>query len=88
MSDYKVTFARSARKDLERLSHRIADRILEKSTALEKVPRPAAALKLKGESNLWRLRVGDYRVIYDIDDSKRIVDVTAIRHRREVYRDV
>ncbi len=88
MPDYKVTFARSARNDLERLSHEIADRILEKVTNLEKEPRPSSALKLKGDSGLWRLRVGDYRVIFEVDDSNKIVDIASVRHRREVYRDI
>ncbi len=53
-----------------------------------KEPRPVRALKLQGNRNLWRLRVGDYRVIYSIDDSAWLVDVSAVRHRRDVYLDL
>jgi mRNA interferase RelE/StbE len=48
-------------------------------------PRPPGVRKLKGGSGLWRLRVGDYRVIFEIDDARRLVDVSHIRHRREAY---
>jgi mRNA interferase RelE/StbE len=49
-------------------------------------PRPKGCRKLEGADNLWRIRVGDYRVIYSVDDARRIVDIIAIRHRSEAYR--
>jgi len=85
MADYAITFARSARKELERLSDALVQRIFPKIEALAKEPRPSGCLKLTGEENLWRIRVGDYRVIYTIDDKNRHVDVVAVRHRREAY---
>jgi mRNA interferase RelE/StbE len=88
MADYTITFARSARKELERLPDEIAGRILEKIEALSLNPRPAGTISLRGPGNLWRLRVGDYRVVYTINDSGRAVDVSIVRHRREVYRDL
>lgn len=88
MADLAITFARSARKDLERLAPNIADRILEKVAGLAVNPRPPAASKLKGDQGLWRLRVGDYRVVYTIDDARQTLDVSHVRHRREVYRDL
>jgi mRNA interferase RelE/StbE len=51
------------------------------------VPRPAGCKKLKGGQNLWRIRVGDYRVVYWLDDSRAVIDVVAVRHRSEAYRD-
>jgi mRNA interferase RelE/StbE len=48
--------------------------------------RPSGARKLEGEQHLWRIRVGDYRVVYSIDDGQRVVDVVRVRHRREAYR--
>jgi len=48
-------------------------------------PRPHGCKKLKGGANEWRIRIGDYRVIYEIDDAAKTVDVTRIAHRREVY---
>ena len=47
-------------------------------------PRRSGVIKLHGQENLWRLRVGDYRVVYSIDDEAKVVDVSVIRHRREV----
>jgi len=64
MADYRITFARSARKELERLPAGLVERILEKIEALSDNPRPAGVTKLKGQKGLWRLRVGDYRVVY------------------------
>ena len=86
MADYSIGFARSARKELERLPDVVAGRILDKIELLAGSPRPAGVIKLHGQENLWRLRVGDYRVVYSIDDVAKTVDVSVIRHRREVYR--
>ena len=86
MSQYAITFARSARKELEALSRPIVARVLNRIEALGRDPRPAGCRKLVGQGNLWRIRVGDYRVIYEIDDSRQTVDVSAIRHRSDVYR--
>ncbi len=88
MADFSITFARSARKDLERLVPNIADRILDKVAGLATNPRPPTASKLKGDQGLWRLRVGDYRVVYAMDDKRQTLDVSHVRHRREVYRDL
>ena len=85
MADFTVTFARSARKDLERLNASIVKRIFPKIETLTKNPRPPGCLKLKGSGDLWRIRVGDYRVLYSINDSNEVVDITAVRHRREAY---
>jgi mRNA interferase RelE/StbE len=86
MADHTVTFARSARKELEQLPDEIAGRILERIENLAVQPRPPGVVKLIGGKNLWRIRVGDYRVVYAIDDTQRLVDISVIRHRREVYR--
>ncbi len=86
MADYKITLARSARKELENLPVSLAERILEKIEALSVTPRPSGSIKLHGEKNLWRIRIGDYRVVYAIFDSAQLIDVSIIRHRREVYR--
>ncbi len=88
MADYRLTFARSARKELENLPTSLVVRLLARIEALSVNPRPGGVVKLRGESNLWRLRVGDYRVVYSIDDDARLVDVSIVRHRREVYREL
>ena len=86
MTDYQITFARSARKELQCLPSTIAHRILTRVESLAKKPRPAGCRKLRGPTNLWRLRVGEYRVVYDIDDENRIIDIMIVRHRSEAYR--
>ena len=86
MSGYQITFARSARRELEQLPQRVAARVLTSIEALTDNPRPRGCIKLQGGSQLWRIRVGAYRVIYTIDDEERIVDITVIRHRNEAYR--
>ena len=86
MPAYQVTFARSARRELEDLPQGLAARILTRIKALAGNPRPHGCRKLQGPSQLWRIRVGEYRVVYKIDDKDLIVDITVIRHRREAYR--
>jgi mRNA interferase RelE/StbE len=88
MADYSVSFVRSARKELEQLPDHIADRILAKIVTLAGNPRLGGVIKLQGQKNLWRMRVGDYRVVYSIDDFTKTIDVSVIRHRRDVYRDL
>lgn len=86
MDEYTIVLARSARKELQALPEPIASRVLRRIEALARTPRPAGCHKLVGSENLWRIRVGEYRVVYAIDDPGRVVDVIAIRHRREAYR--
>ena len=83
---YSVTFARSARRELERLNKTIALRVIKKIESLPANPRPTGCKKLTGQNSLWRIRIGDYRVVYSIDDAKRLIDITIIRHRSSVYK--
>jgi mRNA interferase RelE/StbE len=85
MSDYAITFARSARKELEALDEKVVNRIFPKIESLSKDPRPSGCIKLAGNKNLWRIRAGDYRVVYAIYDNKNLVDIVAVRHRKDVY---
>ncbi len=82
---YSVLLTRPARKDLDRLDRQILNRLAPQIDALAFDPRPAGCLKVKGEQNLWRIRVGDYRIGYEIDDAAREVTVIRIGHRREFY---
>jgi mRNA interferase RelE/StbE len=86
MATYRVAFARSARKELERLNDPLRSRVLRRIERLASSPRPVGCQKLEGAEDLWRIRIADYRVIYSIDDSRGIVDVSAVRHRSEAYR--
>jgi mRNA interferase RelE/StbE len=84
--EYAVVFARSARKELQALDHTVAARILKRIEALTRNPRPSGCRKLEGAENLWRIRIGDWRVVYSVDDARSLVEVSVIRHRREAYR--
>jgi len=84
--EYAITFARSARKQLEVLDRALALRIVGRIESLAVTPRPVGCVKLEGGTGLWRIRVGDYRVIYEIDDDRCRIDVSAVRHRRDAYR--
>jgi mRNA interferase RelE/StbE len=83
---FEVLLERSAEKDLRRLSSRVHDQVIDRIAALANNPRPIGSRKLAGTKNDWRIRVGDYRVIYEVADSIRVVRVYRIRHRREAYR--
>lgn len=85
MAEYSIAFARSARRELEVLDSSVLSRILPKIESLSLHPRPHGSRKLTGEKYLWRIRIGDYRVIYSILDKERRIDITAVRHRREAY---
>jgi mRNA interferase RelE/StbE len=87
VAEYAVTFSRTARKELEPLPRQLVERIFPKIESLALQPRPSGCKKLKGAQNLWRIRVGDYRVVYSVDDSGRSIDIIAVRHRSEAYRD-
>ncbi|NEO86204.1 MAG: type II toxin-antitoxin system RelE/ParE family toxin [Spirulina sp. SIO3F2] len=85
MSEYRLTIARSAQKSLAKLPNQIRDRILEQIDFLQTEPRPPGVRKLKGQKKSWRLRVGDYRVVYVVDDQIKQIDIVRIRHRQDVY---
>ena len=86
MGSYRVTLSATAERELDRLPAQVVARIIPRLEKLALTPRAAGCKKLAGGDKEWRIRVGDYRVVYEIDDEARSVDVTRIRHRREVYR--
>jgi len=85
VNSYRVALTASAEKELHGLSAKVIVRIMARLERLSLAPRPPGCKKLKGGSNEWRIRVGDYRIVYEIDDAARTVDVMRIAHRREVY---
>ena len=85
MNNYAVEVKPSARKELEALPDHVLSRVVRKLESLGHTPRPAGCKKLKGYKDQWRVRVGDWRVLYIIDDAAKLVSVTRIAHRREVY---
>jgi mRNA interferase RelE/StbE len=82
---YQVSLTASAEKELHGLPAKVVSRIVRRVEALATTPRPPRCKKLKGGDNEWRIRVGDYRAVYEIDDDAQTVDVTRIAHRREAY---
>jgi mRNA interferase RelE/StbE len=84
MSRYTVVLSKQAKRQLDKLSDHIASPILEAIARLEENPRPVGYIKLK-ERDGYRIRVGDYRIIYDILDKLLLVDVIDLGHRREIY---
>jgi mRNA interferase RelE/StbE len=83
---YRVLLERNAEKDLSKLPVELHDRVVRAIRGLIINPRPPGSRKLTGTKNDWRIRVSDYRVIYEIADQIRIVRITRVRHRRDVYR--
>lgn len=84
MPDYTVVLSKKAQKQLDKLSDKIAEPILEAISSLEENPRPQGYKKLKGREG-YRIRIGNYRVIYNIIDNELIVDVITLGNRRDIY---
>jgi mRNA interferase RelE/StbE len=82
---YQVIVPKSVRKELDRLPNDVASRIVARLAGLETIPRPPDVKKLNGR-DAWRIRVGVYRVIYEIHDRVLQVIVITLGHRREIYR--
>ena len=85
MTSYSVEFKPSARKELDSLSDPLSMRIIEKIDTLSHTPRPSGCKQLKGYKDLWRIRIGDWRVIYIIDDKAKLISIASIAHRSEAY---
>ena len=83
---YNILFKPSVERDFKRLPAHIQEKILSEIALLSEDPRPAGAVKLKGSDNLYRVRVGDYRIIYAVEDAFLVVLVVEIGHRKEIYR--
>jgi mRNA interferase RelE/StbE len=85
-TDYTVEVTNPAKKELKGLSREIQVRVANALKALMSEPRPSGVKKLRG-CDSYRIRCGDYRVIYDIDDKSRAVLVLIVRHRSAAYRE-
>jgi len=87
LAAYSIRIRTSACRELEGVgSRRDRGRIVSRISALANDPRPLGCEKLAGAANAWRVRQGDYRILFTVDDEARVVDVFKIGHRREVYR--
>jgi mRNA interferase RelE/StbE len=82
---YRVDLRRQAQKELDKLPKSDFQAIIESIKDLGQTPRPRGIEKVKS-TGLWRIRQGDYRIIYAIDDNEHLVTIVRVGHRREIYR--
>ena len=84
--NYKVEFSSKALKDLRSIPRLYQGKIIDKSEGLAIDPHPTGSLKLKGlNEEFWRIRIGDYRVIYKVLETVQVVDIRRIGHRKNIY---
>ena len=83
---YSLRISQSAERELDRLSPTVHSRISRRIQSLRDNPRPKGVRKLRGREEEYRLRAGDYRVLYTINDTNNVVTIFSVGHRREVYR--
>jgi mRNA interferase RelE/StbE len=82
---YRVEFTAAAAKQVRKLDAQVRRRVLLAIAELEVDPRPDGVKKLAGDDNAWRIRIGDYRVLYEVHDGSLLVLVFRVAHRRDVY---
>lgn len=83
---YHISIKKTAAKELEKLPNKIISSITKSIYTLASEPRPAGCKKLKGShTDLWRIRIGDYRVIYSVDEEIKIIDIKKVGHRKDIY---
>ncbi len=85
MAKYRITIKKSAAKELEAIPKKDLQRIIKRIQSLAENPRPRGSKKLSGQEQ-YRIRQGDYRIVYSIKDKDLLVDIVKIGHRREIYR--
>jgi mRNA interferase RelE/StbE len=83
---YQVLVTPKAQREIDGLEQKLRGQVLAKLTALGSNPRPSGCVKLAGEDDLWRVRVREFRILYEIQDKKLLVLVVKVDHRSEVYR--
>ena len=83
---YQVEIAPSAQRDFKRLPHEIVRRVDAAILSFEENPRPQGCAKLEGSDNDYRVRIGDYRILYEVNDAKKIVTIAHVRKRSDAYR--
>ncbi len=84
MSNYTIVLSKKAQKQLDKLPDNIAEPIFDAISLLENEPRPTGCKKLQGRDG-YRIRIGNYRVIYEIYDTELVIDVVALGHRKDIY---
>jgi len=85
---FKIDVKKSAQKDIRDLPEYIISKIIEIIDELKISPLPHGAIKLKGADNLYRIRIGDYRIIYEIQYEQNLIIIQYVRHRRDAYKNL
>jgi mRNA interferase RelE/StbE len=88
MAGYEINFKPSVEKDFRKIPNSHHAEILDKIKSLSELPRPNGVTKLTGSDILYRIRCGDYRVIYEINDKIKNINICYVRHRKDAYRDI
>ena len=83
---YSIYLEAEAEKDLSKLPTSIFNTVVAKIKGLADDPRPSNCRKLKGSGNFWRIRIGNYRVVYEVIDSSKRINIYKIKHRKDVYK--
>lgn len=86
MASYRIEWKASAGRELKRLDRSVVPRIVEAVGGLAQNPFPPGCRKLQGSENTYRIRVGDYRVVYEIEEERLGVQIVRVRHRKDAYR--
>ena len=84
---YNIFYKKSVEKDLRKLPKSVMTAVIKKIQTLAKNPQPNGSVKLRGSTNLYRVRHSDYRIIYSINNDELVILVVKVAHRKEVYRD-
>jgi mRNA interferase RelE/StbE len=85
---YELYIERHAEKDLKKLPESLFSGIIENIKNLTQNPHPPNSKKIKGSQNDWRLRIGDYRVLYEINSATKAIIIMRVKHRRDAYRNL
>ena len=83
---FRVEWKKSTKKDLRRLPPAVVDRVIEAVESLTENPFPHGVEKLSGSEHAYRIRLGDYRVVYEVVTELNLVEIQRVRHRKDVYR--
>ncbi|MBW4650259.1 MAG: type II toxin-antitoxin system RelE/ParE family toxin [Kastovskya adunca ATA6-11-RM4] len=83
---YQVEIAPAAQRQIRKLTTDVQQKIIQRLEALAVDPYPAGVVKMRGEQSLYRVRLGDYRIIYEIQDEELLILVLKVGHRRDVYK--
>ena len=86
MASYRIEWKASAIRELRRLDRSVIPRIVEAVGRLAEVPFPQGCRKLKGSTDTYRIRVGNYRVVYEVAERCLVIEIVRVRHRKDVYR--